>query len=91
MTDFESADTIPNAMVVFVGTIIAAYDGPLIIYDIRPDPFSGIQYMDVGALWVRENGIIPLGARVLWTAGAEPHWRYATILRYWVETPLLSI
>ena len=82
--------TIPNEMVICLGMIIAAHDGPVIIYGIRPDPFSGIQHEVVGALWARDNGTLPLGARVLWTAGAEPYWGYATILRYWVEAHLLS-
>ena len=61
-----------------VWPVFSGLEGPIYIYRIQPDPFFGIQHEVIGALWAWDNGTPLLGARVPWTAGAEPHWGYAT-------------
>ena len=82
--------TIPNEMIVHSGTILSMEGTDLIYYRIRPDPSPGLDSGDVYAWWLRTNGVILPGARVIWTKGAKPHWGGATILRSWMERPLES-
>lgn len=77
-------------MIIHLGTIAAGTGGDLICYRIRPDPFPGFDTADICGWWPSDKGVIPPGARCIWTRGAKPYWGDATILRYWVEVPLKS-